>query len=431
MKTIKFYTLGCKVNQYETQVIREQFLKVGFKEINNKERADIYVINTCTVTESADAKSRRYIHMAYKENPKARIVVCGCYTELDSQVIKRIKGVTHIVKNKDKYRIPQLLNVLKLKKDTQEEFNNPGISDFSGHTRAFLKIQDGCNNFCSFCKVPLVRGRSRSKPLEGIVKEARQLARKGYKEIVLCGICLGDYGKDLNPPRNLVEVIEELEKIDQLLRIRLSSIEAKDITDELINKFAECKKLCPHLHIPFQSGDDEVLKFMHRRYSFLDYLSLIQKIKMGIPEVSITTDIMVGFPGETEERFQNTLDLIKRTLPLKVHIFPYSRRQGTVANNLKSQVPIPVIKERVLRLKKIAEECRKIYIAKFLKKEMEVLFEDQKEGFWEGFTKNYIKVKLNSKANLRNKLIKVVLKKINPEAVLAINNGTLTVGLPN
>lgn len=422
MKTVKFYTLGCKVNQYETQVIREQFLKAGFKEINNKEKADIYVINTCTVTETADAKSRHYIRYAHRENPKAKIVVCGCYVELDSQEIKKIKGVTHIVKNKDKYKILQLLNGFKSKKDISKEFNKCGITKFFGHTRAFLKIQDGCNNLCSYCKIPLVRGHSRSRPFEDIIKEVKELVKNGYKEIVLCGICLGSYGKDLSPPRSLIEVINELERIDSLLRIRLSSIEAIDITEDLITKLAESKKLCPHLHIPIQSGDDQILKLMNRRYSFLDYLNLIQRIKSCVPELSITTDIMVGFPGETEENFQNTISLIKRILPLKVHIFPYSRREGTFASKFSFSVPIQVTKERSQRLKKIAEECRRIYITRFLNKEMEVLFENQKEDFWEGFTKNYIKVKVKSLSNLRNRIINTFLTRISGDSVWGVIN---------
>lgn len=422
MKTIKFFTLGCKVNQYETQSIREQFLKAGFIEINNHKPADIYVINTCTVTHKADRDSRRLIYLAQRENPTSQIIVTGCYTELDSAEIAKIPGVTRIVKNQDKNRILELLNENN-EINEHNDNNEIGISSFSGHTRAFLKIQDGCNNLCAYCKVPLVRGPSRSRPLEGIIREARELLKNGFKEIVLCGICLGAYGRDLVPALNLVDVIVALEDIKGLLRIRLSSIEAGDVTDELIQKIAQSKKLCRHLHIPIQSGDDTILKKMNRKYTRTDYLNLIDKIKSYIPDIAITTDVLVGFPGETEENFENTLKLIKEIMPLRIHIFPYSPRAGTFAAcHFKDELNPLIIKKRISRLKNISQICSLAYKKQFLNKDMEVLIEAQSKensDFWEGYAHNYIKIQVKSDLNLKNRLILVKLKQITKDSVLA------------
>lgn len=415
MKTVKFFTLGCKVNQYETQVIREKFIRGGFKELSDTQPADIYVINTCTVTQTADSKSRYFIHHAHRQNPQAKIIVTGCYTELDSDEIARIPGIAHIVKNKEKYSIPELLNEYN-ELNGHNELNGIGISSFSGHTRAFLKIQDGCNNHCSYCKVPKVRGLSRSRPLDDIVREAESLVSNGFKEIVLCGICLGSYGRDLPGSPDLVDVIENLENIEGLLRIRLSSIEAGDISDRLIQKMAQSKKLCRHLHLPIQSGDDEILKKMNRKYTRTGYLNLINRIKRSIPQVAITTDVMVGFPGEDERHFQNTIDLIKGIMPLRTHIFPYSKREGTLAAiNFKKKLDYKIIKERINYLKNIAAECSLTFKKQFLNKVMDVLIETRlkdKSEFWDGHTGNYIKVLVKSNLNLKNKLIHLKLKKI-------------------
>lgn len=409
-RTIKFYTLGCKVNQYDTQSIREGFIRVGFKELEDSQPADVYVINTCTVTHKADSDSLNIIRKAKRENPKAEIIVTGCLAESDEGRIKKITGIGLIVKNKDKENI--------LERQTDK-----GISYFKAHTRAFLKIQDGCNNSCSYCKVPGVRGKSRSKALNQIIYEADRLVKNGFKEIVLCGICLGAYGRDLKPRINLVDVIEELEKIPGLSRIRLSSIEAGDISDELITKIAGSKKLCQHLHIPFQSGDDEILKKMNRKMSSGGYLALLRRIKSSIPEIAITTDIIVGFPEETEENFQNSIELIRQVLPLKVHIFPYSRREGTpAAVEFKQKLSPKTIKERVTQLKNIAEDCAFRYKKQFLNKKMEVLIEGRlkdNSGFWNGHTGNYMDILVKSNQNLKNQIILTRLKSIFRDSVLA------------
>ncbi|MDD2680088.1 MAG: MiaB/RimO family radical SAM methylthiotransferase [Candidatus Omnitrophica bacterium] len=402
MPTIKFLTLGCKVNQYDTQSIRERFLEHGFKEeLRASRKAGTYLINTCTVTANADHKSRLAIRRCINENPKAKIIVTGCLVKNESRQLAKIKGISLIV---------------------EKSFFAEGISNFQSHTRAFLKIQDGCDNSCAYCKVPLARGRSRSRPLAEIIKEARRLAKNGFKEIVLTGICLGAYGRDLKPKRGLVEAIAALEKIGGILRIRLSSIEAGDVSEALINKIAASKKLCRHLHIPMQSGDDEILKKMRRRYTRGYYLKLIKKLKQKIPGLSLTTDCLVGFPGEAERHFGNTLKLIKRVTPLKVHIFPYSRRAGTfAAANLCGEISPLIIKKRINRLKSCAELCAKDYKKSFLGARLPVLFEGESKeikGHWEGYSDNYIRVWLKSRRSLKNKLVFVRLKGISGDCML-------------
>jgi len=403
MKTIKFYTLGCKVNQYDTQAIREHFISAGFQELEDHKPADVYVINTCTVTHKADAESLNFIRKAKRENQKAKIIVTGCLTELDSNKISEIEGIYHIVKNKDRSRIRE--SIVKLGKsnghcDINENYDQGGISYFKGHTRAFLKVQDGCNNFCSYCKVPFVRGQSRTRALNDILAEANRLVYNGYKEIVLCGVCLGSYGKDLAPKNDLVDLIDKLENINGLMFIRLSSIEPTDVTYALINKMSGSKKICAHLHIPLQSGDDKILKNMNRNYSGSDYLNLILRLKKNIPDFSLTTDVLVGFPQETEERFQNTLKLIKEVLPLKVHIFPYSPRRGTQAAAKFNHQSCPkIIKERIARLRGIAKDCSLKFKKQFLGRDMRVLIENRcKENpeFWQGHTGNFLKIMLKS-----------------------------------
>ncbi|MFA5099972.1 MAG: tRNA (N(6)-L-threonylcarbamoyladenosine(37)-C(2))-methylthiotransferase MtaB [Candidatus Omnitrophota bacterium] len=403
----KILTLGCKVNQYDSQEIRERFLEAGWREAAKGQQASVYIINTCTVTQKADRDSLYYIRRSFRENPSALIVVTGCLTELDSKQLKKEQGVGLIIKNRDKGKI--------VSRVINRNSARSGISFFEGRTRAFLKIQDGCNNFCSYCKVPLVRGVSRSKPLSEVMREARQLVASGYCEIVLTGICLGSYGKDLKPGSSLVTVIDSLEAVEGLHRIRLSSIEAKDVSDQLIGQIARSKKLCRHLHIPIQSGDNEILRSMHRKYTGRDYLRLVQELKKACPGIAITTDVLAGYPGEEERHFRNTMDLVKKIMPLRTHIFPFSPREGTQAFVLKNQVAADIVKDRVDRMRHAAEICAAAYRKKFLSKIMPVLIETRVKGsnnMWEGHTDNYLKVRCRSSRDLRNKLIPLRLEKI-------------------
>ncbi len=393
MKIIKFFTLGCKANQYDTQSMRERFINKGFKEDQSK-KPDYFLINTCTVTSGADQKSRNIIRRCIKTNPKAKIIVTGCLAENDWQFLTGIKGIDLIIK---------------------KSFFPEGISSFSQHTRAFLKIQDGCSNFCSYCKVALVRGKERSKNIKQILKEAKSLVACGYKEIVLTGICLGAYGRDLLLKKDLVDVIDELEKIEGLSRIRLSSIEAGDVSLKLIKRLKSSKKLCRHLHIPIQSGDDRILKLMNRKYSSQKYQDLIFRIKRSISQLSITTDCLVGFPGETEKSFENTLKLVKKIMPLKVHIFPYSVRLGTKAVDFKGVVSPEVIKFRCKQMEEVARICREKVMQKFIRQKVNLLVEGRVKNnpnFLEGLTDNYLQARIPFKPGLKNKIVRVRLKGI-------------------
>jgi len=393
MKSIKFFTLGCKANQYDTQSIRERFVNKGFKE-DQSNKPDFFLINTCTVTSGADQKSRNIIRRCIQANPEAKIIVTGCLVENDSQALLDIKGIDLVIK---------------------KSFFPEGISKFSRHTRAFLKIQDGCSNFCSYCKVALVRGRERSKKLKIIIDEAKKLVACGYQEIVLTGICLGVYGRDLSTKRDLVDVVKALEKIKGLLRIRLSSIEAGDVSLKLVNHLKNSKKLCRHLHIPIQSGDDQILKKMNRKYTSKEYQDLISKIKRNVAGVSITTDCLVGFPTETDSNFKNTVNLVKKIMPLKVHIFPYSARPGTKAASFSGPVDPKIIKDRCQRLESIAKVCQRKFMQKFIGNKISVLLEGNcKEdlNFLEGLTDNYLKVRVPYIPGLKNKIVQVKLKRI-------------------
>ncbi len=408
MKTIKFFTLGCKANQYDTQSIRERFLNKGFREIVGGRQPDYFLINTCTVTSGADRKSRNIIRRCVQANPAACVIVTGCLAENNWASLADIKGIKLIIRKK---------------------FFPEGISAFSGRTRAFLKIQDGCNNFCSYCKVALVRGRERSKKLTEIIKEAKALVSRGYKEIVLTGICLGAYGKGLSRRKDLVDVIGALEKIEGLSRIRLSSIEAGDVSLKLIRRMRRSKKLCRHLHIPIQSGDDAILKRMNRKYTSQKYLELISKIKSAVPGVAITTDCLVGFPGETDESFRRTVRLIKKIQPLKTHIFPYSARPGTKASQFSQPVNPRLINARCGYLDKVAKQCRARFMRKFTGKKAVVLIEGNARDnpcLLEGLTDNYLKViikgtvleKENRPLILKNKLVLVRFLRISGDSFI-------------
>lgn len=426
MKTIKFWTLGCKVNQYDTQSIREQFLNAGLSEVEGNCPADIYVVNTCTVTQRADSESLYFIRRGRRENAKAKIIVTGCLAQLDKKKISSVDRKVLIAGNKEKTRILSLLpNILKqaARGYTCLPDRQTGISYFKGHNRAFLKVQDGCPNFCSYCKVPLVRGVSRSKPPDEVINEAVNLVKNGFKEIVLCGICLGSYGKDLKPRGDLVDILERLEKISGLERIRLSSIEAGDIRDKLIDKIAQSKKICHHLHIPVQSGSSRILEQMNRQDSRENYIELINKIKRQIPLIAITTDIIIGFPSETESDFKDTASLIKQIIPLKVHIFPYSAREGTIAaKKFKNRLDPVIMKERMDYLAKIADVCSLNYRKQFLNKQMEVLIEDRaykQTGYWQGYTVNYMKILVKSICIAKNMLLPVQINKVLKDYSLA------------
>lgn len=413
MKRVRLFTLGCKVNQYETQAIREKFLSRGYREVHTK-TADVYVINTCTVTHQADRDSRRLIRRALHCSPQSKIVVTGCYVESDACEILQISDRIQVIPNRKKHLIVELLNSPDDGRGERKEgaFIPLAISNFKDHQRAFLKIQDGCNNFCSYCKVPVVRGESRSRNLKEIIAELKRLISCGFKEVVLTGTCLGDYHyRDFD----LADVIASLIEIDGDFRIRLSSIEPQLISDKLLATFSS-PKVCAHLHIPMQSGDNTILKRMNRQYTQKGYLSLIAKIKKRIKDAAVTTDVLVGFPTETEKNFRNTVNCLKEALPLRTHIFSFSPRKGTVAFDLKPPVEPQVVKERVSLLKQVAGECSYEFRKHFLGRQLTVLIEsqpDKEDGKFSGYSENYIRVKVEDATKRDvNRLIQVKVKTI-------------------
>ncbi|PIQ86038.1 MAG: tRNA (N(6)-L-threonylcarbamoyladenosine(37)-C(2))-methylthiotransferase MtaB [Candidatus Omnitrophica bacterium CG11_big_fil_rev_8_21_14_0_20_45_26] len=406
---VKFLTLGCRLNQYETQAMREDLWGAGFEKAKPGEKADVFVINTCTVTVDADRESRYLIRKCHRENPNAKIVVTGCYVERDSKTIEAIPGVTHVLPNRYKSDLAQVLDSCTqlsfesqaLPHRSKAEFTPLNISQFEGRQRAHIKIQDGCNHACSFCKVVLVRGKSRSRALEEIVKEAERLRGHGYREIVLTGVQLGAYGFDLSPSVGLKRVLESLISVDGIERIRLSSIEPTDVTDDLIQCIGEYPQICPHLHIPLQSGSDQILRGMNRRYDRQFYMNLIKRIRGCVPQFILTSDVMVGFPGETDRHFEETVEVILKTEPFKLHIFPYSPREGTRASQMGS-VDLAAQKRRMNVLFALEKKLQEKVLEQFLGKPLEVLIESQTDEAWlEGRASNYLPIRFPRRPNLR------------------------------
>jgi len=400
MKQVRFITLGCKVNQYETQAMRESLLGRGVSE--GEGPSDFVVINTCTVTDGADRENRYWIRRVRRENPQAKIVVTGCWVQRNRKEVEALPEVDLVLSNEEKPDLAVHLfqgcgtPALQRSESRSRTVYAPlRISSFQGHARAFIKIQDGCNHACSFCKVVLVRGRSRSRALSEIVEEARRLVDSGYREMVLTGIQLGAYGLDTVPQSNLVSVLEALSEVPGIDRIRLSSIEPTDVKPELIQAMKNLKGVCPQLHIPLQSGDDEILKRMNRRYGRSFYLDLVRELRDSVPDFCLSMDVMAGFPGEGEAHFQSTLDLLRETRPIRVHSFPYSRRPGTKAAALED-IPDSVLRERMGRLIAFSKEVATKEREKFLGRSLDVLLEKKsaRGKFYQGHTPHYLKVYL-------------------------------------
>lgn len=424
-KNVRFYTLGCKTNQYETQAIREDLKSTcSFAEVGPYEKADTYIINTCTVTAKADRDSRWLIRRCYRENPDGRIVVTGCLTEKDEDMIRDLPGVSFIIKNNEKYKIARILT-----NSQKPTINNPltytplNISDFQNHTKAFIKIQDGCDNRCSYCKIPLVRGRSRSRRIDDILQEIDRLLNNGFKELVLTGICLGDWGRDLKENLRLSDLIKRIDEIDKDFRLRLSSIEPNMVTDELIEAIARSKKVCHHLHIPLQSGSDKILKLMNRPYNVIDFIELIKKIKKTIPGISITSDVMIGFPKEEKRDFNQTLKLIRYIIPSRLHIFTYSQRRGTAAERLKRNLSFEELKERRKILEDTAAGASYKYRRDLLDKRVRGLVETKRDpmtSLLTGYTDTYIKFLLDGPDSLMGGLHTLKISNVDKKSTFCI-----------
>ena len=413
---VAFYTLGCKVNLYETESVINDFKKNNFEIVPFDDFADIYIINTCSVTNQSDQKSRKIIRSVLKKNKDAIIVVMGCYSQIKYEEASNIDGVKIVIGNKYKNSVVDLVNeylktkkkIIKIEKLNKEKFENIKISSFDNHTRAFVKIQDGCNNFCSYCIIPYTRGNIRSKDKDTVLKEVNELVDNGYKEIVLTGIHTGHYGYDLKD-YDFSDLLMDLEKIDKLERIRISSIEENELNDKFLEVFKNSKKIVNHLHIPIQSGCNKILKLMNRKYDVNKFVDKINEIRSIRSDIAITTDVIVGFPGETEEDFEETVNTIKKIKFTELHVFPFSPREGTPAADMKDQINGIIKKERVRKLIEVSEELKNEFYSKQIGNVDYLLTEKYEDGYLMGHLSNYGKVKIKGNIEDRNKIIKVKL----------------------
>ncbi|ADP33136.1 tRNA (N(6)-L-threonylcarbamoyladenosine(37)-C(2))-methylthiotransferase MtaB [Bacillus atrophaeus] len=425
MATVAFHTLGCKVNHYETEAIWQLFKEAGYERKEFEQAADVYVINTCTVTNTGDKKSRQVIRRAIRHNPDGVICVTGCYAQTSPAEIMAIPGVDIVVGTQDREK---MLGYIEQYRQERQPINGVGnimkarvfeeldVPAFTDRTRASLKIQEGCNNFCTFCIIPWARGLLRSRDPEEVIKQAQQLVDAGYKEIVLTGIHTGGYGEDMKD-YNFAKLLRELDaRVDGLKRIRISSIEASQITDEVIEVLDRSDKIVRHLHIPIQSGSNTVLKRMRRKYTMEFFADRLNKLKKALPGLAVTSDVIVGFPGETEEEFMETYDFIKENRFSELHVFPYSKRTGTPAARMEDQVDENVKNERVHQLIALSDQLAKEYASDYEGEVLEIIPEEafketNESNLFVGYTDNYMKVVFKGTEDLIGKLVKVKIEK--------------------
>lgn len=401
-KTVSFYTLGCKLNQSETSAIENEFIQNGFKVVPYGEKSDITIVNTCTVTNRASKKSRNIIKQAKRFSPDGKLFAVGCYSQVYWEKLKKIPEIDFILGNKEKFQIFEYLKnsedkeLSKVAVDTikKDEYFVKEFTSTTERTRAVLKVQTGCNKFCSYCIVPYARGLPVSRNFNDSVNEAKDLVRKGFKEIVLTGIDIGSYSYE---DKKLINLIQEIEKIDGIKRIRISSIELNSLSDELILHVAKSKIIAPHFHLSLQAGSDEILKRMRRRYSTAEFFKKVNFIRKNIPNVSLGTDVIVGFPGESEKLFNETYEFIKKVEFNHLHIFRYSKKEGTPAALMPDQINEKVKKERSQRLRNLEKNLKSKYINKFIGKTVSVLCEKHDADNFYGFSEHYVKVKIEPK----------------------------------
>lgn len=431
MRKAALHNLGCKVNAYETEAMQQMLEAAGYEIVTFNDVADVYVINTCSVTNMADRKSRQMLHRAKKQNPQAVVVAAGCYVQTKETEAVADDAIDIIIGNNKKHELVSMLDeyfrdhgkidaVVDIN-DKNQEFEELYLDQPSEHTRAFIKVQDGCNQFCSYCIIPYARGRVRSRNMESVLEEVNRLAENGYKEVVLTGIHLSSYGVETG--ESLLHLIQEIHKVEGIKRIRLGSLEPKVVTEEFAEELSKMEKICPHFHLSLQSGCDATLQRMNRKYTAQEYAKGCEILRKYFEHPAITTDVIVGFPGETEEEFAVTEAFLQQIHFYEMHIFKYSKRQGTRAAVMKEQIPEPVKTERSAKLielgTKMSEEFRQYYLGK----EKEVLFEEKTVidgvSYYVGYTKEYVKVAKVSNEPLDNKIIKGTLKKaLNEEIYL-------------
>lgn len=425
-KKVAFYTLGCKVNQYETESIKNQLIKKGYEEVSFEDKADIYIVNSCTVTSVADRKTRNMLRRAKKINPNGAVIVTGCYAQTNSKELLEMEDIDYVIGNTDKSGIVNFIEDIENR--TMEKLKNHNIFLDSEYTeyefatlremsRAYVKIQDGCNNFCSYCKIPFARGKSRSRQKDNILKEITKLSQEGFKEIILIGINLGAYGEDLENGGNFEDLLKDILKIEGIERVRIGSVYPDKISDEFIEMFSN-PKLMPHLHISLQSCDDTVLKRMRRKYGSSLIEERLTKLRKAVPNMEYTADVIVGFPGESQEMFENSYNLIDKIGFSGLHIFQYSDRENTLASTFEDKIDPKVKKERADELEKLKEIMAERERKKYLDRELKVLVEEEKDGYLYGYSENYLRVKLKGEATSLNHIVSVKINSLKKEMLI-------------
>lgn len=417
-KTFSILTLGCKVNQYESEAMAELFEKNGYIQVDNDtDVADVYIVNTCTVTNLSDRKSRQYIRRAKRDNPDSTVAVVGCYAQVAPKEVEKIEGVDVVIGTSERSKIVDLIEEAKeedkkinivrdIKKDRDFQFIK--IDENFHKTRSYMKVQDGCNRYCTYCIIPYARGTIRSRRIGDCVREAIRLANAGYKEIILTGIHVGSYGVDLGPVR-LIDLIEAIAEVDGIERIRLSSVEPNIISEDFMRRAIACSKLCDHFHLSLQSGSNKVLKDMNRHYNREEFIEKTKIIKKYMPYAGLTTDIIVGFPGESDEDFEDSMSIVREVEFSKVHVFKYSKRKNTPAADRADQVDGNIKIKRSEELIKLQDQYLKKFREKNMPRTLKVLFEEFDQGYYFGYTDNYIRVKVKSDKDLINKILDVRL----------------------
>ena len=416
MKKLAIYTLGCKVNQYESNGIAQKFLEDGFEIVDFNEKADVYIINTCTVTNMSDRKSRQILRRAKELNPLALIVAVGCYVQVAREELEKIPEIDLCIGTNDKSKVLDIIKEnlsINIGNDLIENYNNMtqydefGPVTFTEKTRAIIKVQDGCNNFCSYCIIPFARGKIRSRNPQNVIDEITKISNKGYKEVVITGIHVASYGKDFNNGYELIDLLEDINKIPGIERIRMGSIEPLWITDEVLNRLSKLDKMCYQFHLSLQSGCTKTLERMNRHYSAEEFEEIANKLRNTFDDCILTTDIIVGFPGETEEEFNTTYEFLKRIKFYKTHVFKYSKRKGTKAAIMPNQVSGKIQEERSHVLIELSDKNEKDYLDKYIDKTVKVLFEEKEGEYYKGHTSNYLMIKVKTNNDISNKILDV------------------------
>lgn len=426
-KTVAIYTLGCKTNQYESNAIIQRFIENGYELVDFEEKADVYIVNTCTVTNMSDRKSRQILRRAKQKNPNSILIVIGCYVQVAKDTLEELEEIDILLGNNEKKDILKYLE--NFEKERQEEITDVmhqkeyvefGSTTFTEKTRAVVKIQDGCDRFCSYCIIPFARGRVRSRKIEEVKDEITKIAGLGIKEVVLTGIHIGSYGKDFEEDIGLIDLLEEINKIEGIERIRLGSLEPKLITEEFVNRLKKLNKICHHFHLSLQSGCTTVLQRMNRRYTAEEFRKCAKLLRESFEDVMFTADVIVGFPGETEEEFETTYNFLKEIKFYKIHVFKYSKRAGTKAASMPNQVPPEVQEERSRKVIELSKEIQDEYNKSYIRKTVKVLIEEKTEGYYKGHTDNYLYVNVESDDDLENKMVDVKIESTENENLYGI-----------